>query len=385
MKKTIAIILSVLTVVSVLSVGFFAFSSDPSEQDYEYSLNADESVTITAYKGIKYDVSIPETLDGHTVSKIAKNAFAATAINSKDYKSADMIRTITVPKTVTSCADVFKSLPFLKRIDVDSKNPSYSSKNGVLFNKDKTVLISYPKSRMDYQYVIPSTVKTVESYAFSGARFLVSVKIPSSVKTVKAYAFFDCAELENVYVPETVTKIGEFAFGYKSRYLTSYSDEFSADFVNDPKYTQDYEYFDGEKNTVNGFVVYGEKGSAAEKYCKKNYSNQADRKDLKDKFKTVNKKAPTVKVKADKNRTVKVTLPWYENADEYDINIYKGDKLANEHKTTADESYKKDNSFVVSYKKFKNGTYTVKARAVIKIGGYKFKTPWSKKVKFTVK
>jgi len=43
----------------------------------------------------------------------------------------------------------------LKSIGVDSENPSYSSDNGVLFNKDKTYLHRYSAGKTAKNYAIP--------------------------------------------------------------------------------------------------------------------------------------------------------------------------------------------------------------------------------------
>ena len=46
---------------------------------------------------------------------------------------------------------------------VDKENSAYSSKNGVLFNKDMTSLICYPTARWGSYYVVPKTVKAIKN------------------------------------------------------------------------------------------------------------------------------------------------------------------------------------------------------------------------------
>ncbi len=63
---------------------------------------------------------------------------------------------------------------------VDEKNNYYCSVDGVLFNKDKTRIISYPIGRYNRSYLIPDTVASIGEYAYYYSS-LVLVGIPYSV------------------------------------------------------------------------------------------------------------------------------------------------------------------------------------------------------------
>lgn len=63
---------------------------------------------------------------------------------------------------------------------VSEDNSNYSSLNGVLFNKDKSILIIYPKARPNQSYIIPNSVITVEGSAFDNA-YLTSITIGDRV------------------------------------------------------------------------------------------------------------------------------------------------------------------------------------------------------------
>lgn len=49
----------------------------------------------------------------------------------------------------------------LEQIYVDEQNEYYSSKDGVLFDKDKTILLNYPSMKQDKSYTLPDSVETV--------------------------------------------------------------------------------------------------------------------------------------------------------------------------------------------------------------------------------
>ena len=59
--------------------------------------------------------------------------------------------------------------------------------------------------------VIPSSVKTINSYAFSSCS-ISSITIPEGVETIKEGAFRSCRNLENVVLPNSVTTIENDAF-----------------------------------------------------------------------------------------------------------------------------------------------------------------------------
>ncbi|MBR0413904.1 MAG: leucine-rich repeat protein [Clostridia bacterium] len=54
---------------------------------------------------------------------------------------------------------------------VSGNNPYLSVEDGILFNKDKTQMICYPKGKKAETYVVPDSVKELSNYAFSGAEF----------------------------------------------------------------------------------------------------------------------------------------------------------------------------------------------------------------------
>lgn len=55
----------------------------------------------------------------------------------------------------------------LKSIEVSADNPNYSSKDGVLFNKDKTELVIFPAGLSMDSYTIPRSVREIGSYVFA--------------------------------------------------------------------------------------------------------------------------------------------------------------------------------------------------------------------------
>ena len=151
------------------------------------------------------DVTIP-----NSVTTIGAGAFALCNLTS-----------VTIPKSVTSIGDfAFSGCECITCITVDESNQSYSSSEGVLFNKDKTELIQYPIGNVRASYAIPDSVTSIGKSAFSGCSDLTSVTIPNGVTSIGYEAFYNCFGLEYIVIPDSVTSIGCFAFDYVMPDLT---------------------------------------------------------------------------------------------------------------------------------------------------------------------
>ena len=78
----------------------------------------------------------------------------------------------------------------LKEVNIDPNNNYYSSVDGVLYNKDKTVLLYCPNGK-EGELNIPSTVTAIGPYSFRCCNKLTSIHIPNSVLIIKQWAFHD--------------------------------------------------------------------------------------------------------------------------------------------------------------------------------------------------
>ena len=109
------------------------------------------------------------------------------------------ITNLIIPSTMTSLLDsALWGCDSLISITVDPDNPSYSSLDGVFFNKNRTTLIQYPSGRTG-RYTVPSGVTTVYGRAFYFVGGLTSVTIPASVTLMLDWAFMGCTNLQGVY------------------------------------------------------------------------------------------------------------------------------------------------------------------------------------------
>jgi len=124
------------------------------------------------------------------------------------------LTSVTIPSSVTNLGEgLFPIYPSaMENVSVERNNKNYSSQDGVLFNKDKTELIYYPKANARTSYVIPDSVKTINKSAFERCTGLTSITISNSVKIIDDHAFEGCTGLSKVTILEGVTSINFMAF-----------------------------------------------------------------------------------------------------------------------------------------------------------------------------
>ena len=211
----------VVMVVLCLAVGMTA--SAETWGDYEYRVLEDGTVEIADYIGFATEIEIPNEIDGKDVTSIGGYAFS----------NCDSLTSIILPDSVEAIEDEavmdclklayvyigsgvknigennFLYCSNLLEIIVDESNESFSSDEcGVLFNKEKTILIRYPEGNKATTYDIPYGVTTISVDAFAENCYLTSVKIPDTVTRIDFGAFYQCISLSSIEIPESVRSIG---------------------------------------------------------------------------------------------------------------------------------------------------------------------------------
>ncbi len=170
-----------------------------AEEDFQYSIN-NGKVTIEKFKEeLSGFYNIPEKVDGYPVTEISDNAFSY-------YETK--IKTIYIPETVEILGDMyapFRDIDTLERIIVDDDNNYFvSDENGVLYTKDKTELLQYPRNCKVEDFVVPDGVEFFRTGAFNGAYNLKSVVIPASGRDVGGNdlftGFYNCKKIEKIIV-----------------------------------------------------------------------------------------------------------------------------------------------------------------------------------------
>ena len=111
------------------------------------------------------------------------------------FSGCSSLTSVTIGNSVTSIGMyAFSGCSSLTSINVDANNSNYSSTDGVLFNKDKTTLIAYPRGEQG-AYTIPNSVTSIGEYAFYECSSLTFITIPNSVTSIGGSAFYGCTGL----------------------------------------------------------------------------------------------------------------------------------------------------------------------------------------------
>jgi hypothetical protein len=148
----------------------------------------------------------------NTVTKISGYAFdnctgltsvtipnSVTSIGEKAFQGCTGLKTIIIPASVQTIGTAaFSNCVNLTVIQVSAINPYYSAVDGVLYNKNKTILHQFPAGKNVTSFDIPNTVTEISGSAFEYCRGLTSVTIPNSVTSIGKNAFSRCTGLTTI-------------------------------------------------------------------------------------------------------------------------------------------------------------------------------------------
>ncbi|MGI6249400.1 MAG: leucine-rich repeat protein [Acutalibacteraceae bacterium] len=256
MKKLIAAVLALVMIFGAMPIIDSDFSipvNALTEGDFEYTVT-DGKATITGCTSPTGDLIIPSTLGGYPVTGIDKWVFfnknsltsvyipasvasigryafyfcpslttvtfeegsQLTNLDNWVFASCASLASFNIPASVTSVSifSLFENTA-MTSITVDAANEHYSSdENGVLFNKDKTVLLIYPAGKTETTYQIPANVTGLGNYAFAYCKYLTTVTFAEGCQltSINDYAFNNCKTLTSINIPACVTSIGNSAF-----------------------------------------------------------------------------------------------------------------------------------------------------------------------------
>ena len=182
------------------------------------------------------------------------------------FSSCEKLVSVMLPETIAAIGEtLFYECPLIENIVVNGNGGVYSSEYGVLYKGNS--LAVYPQGKTDEKFNIPAGTDSICDYAFLGNQNLKNVILPDSVKSIGNGAFSGCSALTSVTIGENVKSIGVYAFfnclSLKSVKLSDTTTE-----IGDSAFGCYYE--EDTFKTIDGFTIYGNKGSEAERYANEN-------------------------------------------------------------------------------------------------------------------
>lgn len=250
-KRLISLLVAVCMMITMLPLSAVtAFAADTSAltkytatiNGYEctYTVNADgTTATITDFHGPddgSYDITIPTTLGGHTVTGLGEYSFSgylSAAQSNEPYQFGRNIHSVTIPQSVTSIGDYAFSR--CEKMDSLTINDATTSIGSWAFDECyKLTTLSLGKNITtigDYAFLdchtldnvtIPPSVTSIGKSAFYRCYALTTLSLGENIEKIGSYAFAECGHLTNVTIPEKVKTIEPYTFGWCTslKYIT---------------------------------------------------------------------------------------------------------------------------------------------------------------------
>lgn len=154
-----------------------------------------------------------ESMDISQMEEIPAEAFEAckklkeihfssniTSINKEAFRWCEALEHVEIPKSVLYIAeDAFGGCTSLSEFHVDPENASYTSIEGVLYNKNITRLIKYPPAKVSKKFVVPDTVCEICNNAFEKTN-LETVKCDGKILSFGEQVFYESKALNKCYI-----------------------------------------------------------------------------------------------------------------------------------------------------------------------------------------
>ena len=126
-----------------------------------------------------------------------------TAIGDGAFDHCDSIVSITLSSEIQQIGNsAFAGCKALSYIEVDRDNEAFCSIGGVLFTKNKKVLLCYPSARAGSKYLLSSSIQQIAPFAFYGNQNLQHILYE---KTVDSFRDIKIAEGNSLLSTITIT------------------------------------------------------------------------------------------------------------------------------------------------------------------------------------
>ncbi|MGN0558718.1 MAG: leucine-rich repeat protein [Acutalibacteraceae bacterium] len=221
-KRFLSVSLSTIMLFSALAVAPLTATAAESEVlstadisgSYEYEMTGDGTVQISRYYGNKSEVTIPDKIEGKSVTIIGAEAFAGnetlkkvvipdgvTSIYWGAFAACPNLDTITIPNSVTDVGSfAFEDTKWLE-----------NQPDGVVY-AGKAAIGYKGEMAENTSITIKDGTKSISSLAFSECENITSVTMPDSLLVIGNGAFYGCTGITSVTIPSGVVDVSSVAF-----------------------------------------------------------------------------------------------------------------------------------------------------------------------------
>ena len=251
-KRLISLLVAVCMMITMLPLSAVtAFAADTEWHDaddgiykYWYTLNSDNTATIRSFAGpvdstethAPYDIVIPATLDGYTVTGLGEQSFFERTslgsvtlgkniqtIGEEAFYACPILKTLTINGAVTSMGkDAFADCPLLTSVTLGQNIKTIGEEafyncpvlDNVIIPQNVTSIgpRAFNKCTGLITLTINSPVMSMGEYAFADCNQLTSLSLCNDFQTIGDHAFEKCTSLKTVNLPKNLTSIGSHAF-----------------------------------------------------------------------------------------------------------------------------------------------------------------------------
>ena len=189
-----------------------------------------QSISMYAFADCKSlkSISLP-----HTVNSIGMRAFwncrdltsidmpdSLTSIGLEAFADCVKLTSVALSKNAATLSEkAFYNCKALTAINVNTENTKFSSENGVLYNKEKTLLFNYPAGKPEQSFTLPQSVTSTGKWSFAWSVNLKSITFHDELERIEDHSFL-ASGLTSVSIPSSVVYLGQLAFS-ESREIKS--------------------------------------------------------------------------------------------------------------------------------------------------------------------
>jgi hypothetical protein len=294
---------------SITSIGEYAFYNCEGLTSVDISANVTE-IGVHAFSGCIKMTTINVSEDNPNYTSVDGILFNKSLTSLIQYPGGKTDAEYTVPDSVQAIAEggfrgnrnltsvtfsenvrdignnIFENCNGLVSISVDENNENFTSVDGVLFNKDITEILRFPRSKEGASYTVPDTVTVIGTFAFQSSD-LTEIVLHDGITELKNGALLACFDLKSITLPSSLEKIGIQALSYcqglssitKPDGVTeidtrAFSDSTGLKYVVIPESVTTID--DDILRNCGDVIIYGVVGSYAQTYAEENGITFAD-------------------------------------------------------------------------------------------------------------